>query len=75
MHWLRSLIFRYPRHAAVAGKALLLAGSILILGAIFKRAGMAWPLPEGWIVFGLAAALVLAGMGLMHLAEREGRGP
>ena len=72
MHWLRSLIRRYPRHTVVAGKVLFLAGSILILGAIFKRAGLAWPLPEGWIVFGIAAALVLAGMALTHLAEREG---
>ena len=74
MHWFRSLIARYPRHAVVIGKALFLAGSILILGALFKRAGLAWPLPEGWPVFGIAAALVLAGMGLMHLAEREGSG-
>ena len=74
MDWLRSLIARYPRHAMVAGKTLLLAGSILILGALFKRAGMDWPLAEGWLVFGIAAVLVLAGTALTHLAGQEDRG-
>ena len=74
MHWLRSVIRRHPRHAVVTGKVLFLAGAILILGAIFKRAGLAWPLPEGWVVFGVAAALVLAGMALTHLADQEGGG-
>ena len=58
MHWLRSLVDRYPKHARVAGKALFLGGGILILGAIFARAGLAWPLPEGPVVFGIAVALV-----------------
>ena len=70
MQWFRSLIARYPKHALVAGKALFLVGSILILGAIFARAGLAWPVPEGPAVFGIAAALVLAGMALTHLAEQ-----
>jgi hypothetical protein len=75
MHWLRSLIARHPRYALVLGKGLFLAGCILILGAMFKRAGLAWPVPEGWGVFGIAAALVLAGMALTHLAEQAGWDP
>jgi hypothetical protein len=73
MHWLRSLIARHPRHAVVLGKALLLAGSILILGALFARSGFDWPVPEGKVVFAIAAALVLAGMALIHLGEQAGR--
>lgn len=73
MHWLRCVIARRPRHAVVAGKVLFLAGSVLILGAIFKRAGLAWPLPEGWAVLGIAAALVLAGMVLTDLADQAGK--
>jgi hypothetical protein len=70
MHWLRSLVARHPRQFLVMGKVLFLAGAILILGAIFGRAGLKWPLPEGPWVFGIAAALVLAGMALTHLAEK-----
>ncbi|MEJ5990177.1 hypothetical protein WG902_09270 [Ramlibacter sp. PS3R-8] len=73
MHWLRSLIARHPRPALVLGKGLFLAGCILILGAIFARAGLAWPVPEGPVAFGVAAALVLAGMGLTQMAERAGK--
>src|SRR4051794_25011997 len=40
MEWLRSLIARNPKHALVLGKTLFLAGSILILGAVFARAGL-----------------------------------
>ena len=40
MNWLRSLIARHPRRALVVGKALFLAGSILIVGAVFARAGL-----------------------------------
>lgn len=40
MDWIRALIARYPRRALVLGKALLLAGSILIVGAVFARAGL-----------------------------------
>jgi len=40
MQWLRSLIGRYPRHALVLGKALLLAGGILVVSAVFARAGL-----------------------------------
>lgn len=40
MEWIRALIARHPRHALVLGKALLLAGSILIVGAVFARAAL-----------------------------------
>ena len=40
MNWLRSRIARSPRHALVLGKALFLAGAILILGAVFARAAL-----------------------------------
>ena len=40
MQWLRSLISQYPRRAVVLGKALFLAGSILVVGAVFARAGL-----------------------------------
>jgi hypothetical protein len=41
MQWIRSRIARHPRQALVLGKTLFLAGSILILGAVFARAGLA----------------------------------
>jgi hypothetical protein len=37
MDWLRSLVARNPRNAMRLGKGLLLAGGILILGAMFAR--------------------------------------
>ena len=40
MQWLRSRIGRHPRRAVVLGKTLFLAGSIMILGAVFARAGL-----------------------------------
>lgn len=40
MNWLRSRIGKSPRHATILGKALFLAGAILILGAVFARASM-----------------------------------
>ncbi|RYZ00911.1 MAG: hypothetical protein EOO24_15925 [Comamonadaceae bacterium] len=40
MNRLRSRIGKSPRHATILGKALLLAGAILILGAVFARAGL-----------------------------------
>jgi len=40
MQWLRSRIARSPRHANVLGKILFLAGAILVLGAVFARAGL-----------------------------------
>lgn len=40
MQWLLSRIARHPRHATVIGKTLLLAGSILIVAAVFARAGL-----------------------------------
>jgi hypothetical protein len=59
MHWLRSRIARRPRHAMVAGKALFLAGSILILGAAFARAGLA-SVNDGRAASGLAPLRTLA---------------
>ncbi|KQT11366.1 hypothetical protein [Ramlibacter sp. Leaf400] len=40
MQWIRALVAQYPRRALVVGKALLLAGSILVVGAVFARAGL-----------------------------------
>lgn len=40
MEWIRSRIARAPRRALVLGKSLLLAGSILVVGAVFARAGL-----------------------------------
>ena len=40
MKWLRSRIGRSPRRALVLGKIVFLAGAILILGAVFARAGL-----------------------------------
>jgi cobalamin biosynthesis protein CobD/CbiB len=73
MNWLRSRIARSPMRALVLGKIVFLAGAILILGALFARAGLMWPVAEGPMVFILAAVLVLAGMGLTVLAEKAVR--
>jgi hypothetical protein len=40
MEWIRALVARYPKRAMVLGKALLLAGGILVVGAVFARAGL-----------------------------------
>ncbi|MES2785883.1 MAG: hypothetical protein V4684_10505 [Pseudomonadota bacterium] len=40
MNWLNSWMRRFPRHALVVGKVAFLAGAILILGAVFARAGL-----------------------------------
>ena len=40
MKWIHDLIERYPKRAVVMGKAVLLAGSILVVGAVFARAGL-----------------------------------
>lgn len=40
MKWIRDLIALYPKRAIVMGKSLLLAGSILVVGAVFARAGL-----------------------------------
>ena len=82
MQWLSSLVKRAPNQAMVAGKALFLAGCILILAAIFARAGqaaavpraLAWLVPEGPLGFAVSALLVLAGMTLILLAEKAGKG-
>jgi hypothetical protein len=60
----------------VLGKTLLLAGSILVLGAVFARAGAqlpAWVVPQGPVGFGIAAALVIVGTILVVLAENATR--
>lgn len=38
MNWLRSLVARSPARALILGKAVFLAGGILVLGAVFARA-------------------------------------
>jgi hypothetical protein len=99
MDWLRALVAKHPRPAAAIGKAVLLAGSILVVGAVFARAGLinlngeradaklpllrtlaeaypqypTWLVPEGPVGFCIAAALVLAGMGLTLMAEKAAR--
>jgi hypothetical protein len=40
MNWLRSRIARSPKRALVLGKAVFLAGCILVLGAVFARASL-----------------------------------
>ena len=40
MDQFRARITRHPKRAMVAGKVLFLAGSILVLGAVFARAGL-----------------------------------
>jgi hypothetical protein len=40
MNWLRSRIRRSPKAALVLGKTVFLAGAILIVGAVFARAGL-----------------------------------
>ena len=82
MQWLRSLVNRSPKQAMVAGKTLFLAGCILILAAMFGRAGqagavpqaIAWLVPESPVGFIVTALLVLAGMALILLAEKANKG-
>jgi len=100
MEWLRSLIRLSPRRALVLGKGVFLAGCILILAAVFGRAGLmginadraqaklpavrtlaeaypqypTWLVPETPVGFGVAAVLVLVGMAVTVVAEREQRG-
>lgn len=40
MKWIRGLVAQYPKHAMVLGKTFLLAGGILVLGAVFARASL-----------------------------------
>ena len=40
MNWLRSHVARSPARALVLGKAVFLAGAILVLGAVFARASL-----------------------------------
>jgi hypothetical protein len=82
MQWLRSLVQAAPRQAMIVGKGLFLAGSILVLAAVFGRAGaasaipaaLAWMVPESPVGFIVAALLVLVGMTLILLAEKAGKG-
>lgn len=76
MHWLRSLVRRSPKAATIIGKTVFLAGALMVLSAVFARAGLVaaypqypmWLVPEGPVGYGVAAALVLAGMALTVLA-------
>src|SRR5690349_12924719 len=40
MNWLRAYIAQSPRTAVVLGKVLFLAGAIMIVSAVFARAGL-----------------------------------
>jgi hypothetical protein len=40
MNWLRSLVRRSPKRFLVLGKTIFLAGAILVVGAVFARAGL-----------------------------------
>jgi hypothetical protein len=69
MQWLRSLVRRSPKAAMVLGKTVFLAGSLLVVGALFARTSLvadypqlAWLVPQGPVGYGIAAALVLVGM-------------
>ena len=90
------LILQHPRQSVVVGKLVFLAGSIMILSAVFARVGLAnlneeraraglapvralaeafpyyptWLVPESAVGFGVAAALVVAGMTLVVLGEK-----
>lgn len=95
MQWLRDRVAHSPRRFLIAGKAIFLAGALLVLGAVFARAALmnvnadraerkqppvvtlaeaypqypTWVVPEGPVGFGVAAVLVLVGMGLTALAS------
>jgi len=81
MQWFRRLVRKSPKRWLMLGKAVFLAGSILVLGAVFARAGLpeAWPLYPGWLLprgpvgYTVAAVLVLAGMVLTSVAADEVR--
>lgn len=40
MQWIRGLVGQHPKLAVALGKTFLLAGGILVLGAVFARAGL-----------------------------------
>lgn len=70
---IRSRIIAAPQAAVILGKSVFLVGAVLILAAVFARAGMvppslAWAVPAGTVGYALAAALVLAGMYLVVVA-------
>ncbi|QHE86607.1 hypothetical protein [Hydrogenophaga sp. BPS33] len=96
MNGLYSLIRRSPKATLVLGKTLLLAGAILIVGAVFARADLmnlnaeraqaqlpalkflaeaypqypTWLVPETALGFTISGVLVVAGMLLVHFAEK-----
>ncbi|HEX2544468.1 MAG TPA: hypothetical protein VHL79_06300 [Ramlibacter sp.] len=73
MKWLHSRIARSPRLVLAVGKALLLAGAVLVLSAVFVRGGWlaaSWIVPEGPVGYTIAAVLVLAGLAATVLAEK-----
>jgi hypothetical protein len=70
---LRSRIAAAPKAALILGKVVFLAGAVLILAAVFARAGMlapawAWLAPRGTVGYLVAAVLVLVGMALVVTA-------
>lgn len=76
MQRLRLLIARNPSRTLWAGKLLLIAGSLLVLAAVFTRVYpqyRTWLVPEGPLGYSIAAVLVLAGMVLVTLAEKAGK--
>ena len=73
LHLIRSRIADSPQAALIVGKAVFLVGAVLILSAVFARAGMmapslAWFAPKGPVGYAIAASLVLAGMYLVVVA-------
>jgi hypothetical protein len=68
MEWLRSLVARSPKAAVAVGKTVFLLGAILVVSALFARAGYPSRLaPEGILGYAVAALLILAGMALVVL--------
>ena len=75
---IRSRIAAAPQAASILGKVVFLAGAVLVLAAVFGRAGMvapslAWMVPAGPVGYTLAAVLVLAGMYLVVVAGEVNR--
>lgn len=40
MNWLRSQIALFPKPVLIIGKIIFLAGAIMVIGAVFARAGL-----------------------------------
>ena len=74
MQSLRAFLARHSWHARVLGKILVLAGAVIVLGALFARAGHPTGLvPDGPVALGAAALLVVAGLALTLAAEKAGK--